>query len=333
MIEHLLLDLEDRLNELVPCLPRKRPVDLCVQRKMIGEEAPVVSAVRQRDLVRSACRDDKEEEGSEATAQPAASVPGRLPAVPRDRLRDVASHRREAGILLDFDGTLSDIAPSPEEARPVQDAAVTLDLLSTTFRVVAVVSGRRASDVAELLGAQVRYYGLYGLEDQEGPISEETPASIERLLPEVERAAAYVPGARVEHKGVQLAVHYRGASDPEAAARVLRERLGKVAKAHGLTVLEGKRVLELAAADGPTKGDVVSRLSAEANLRYLLYAGDDVADLEAFAAIDRLSSSGVVGMKVAVRSLETPETLLQAADVVVDGPRGLIELLRSLIEE
>jgi len=46
-----------------------------------------------------------------------------------------------------------------------------------------------------------------------------------------------------------------------------------------------------------------------------------------------LASSGVVGMKVAVRSLETPETLLQAADVVVDGPHGLIELLRSLIEE
>jgi trehalose 6-phosphate phosphatase len=283
--------------------------------------------------MRGACRDDKEEEGSEAADQPAASVPGRLPAVPRDRLRDVASHRREAGILLDFDGTLSDIAPSPEEARPVQDAAVTLDSLSATFRVVAVVSGRRAGDVAELLGAQIRYYGLYGLEDHEGPISEEMPGSIERLLPEVERAAAYVPGARVEHKGIQLAVHYRGASDPEAAARVLRERLAKVATAHGLTLLEGKRVLELATVGGPTKGDVVSRLSAEANLRYLLYAGDDVADLEAFAAIDSLSSTGVVGMKVAVRSLETPEALLQAADVVVEGPRGLIELLRSLIEE
>lgn len=327
------MNLEDRLNELMPCLPRKRPVDLCVQCKVIGEEAPVFSRVRQRDLVRGACRDDKEEEGSEATAQPAASVPGRLPAVPRDGLRAFASHRREAGILLDFDGTLADIALSPEEARPARDAAVTLNLLAATFRVVAVVSGRRARDVAELLGAQIHYYGLYGLEDREGPISGEMPASIERLLPEVERAAAYVPGARVEHKGVQLAVHYRGASDPEAAARVLRERLGKVANAHGLRLLEGKRVLELAAADGPTKGDVVSRLSEEANLRYLLYAGDDVADLEAFAAIDRLASSGVVGMKVAVRSLETPETLLQAADVVVDGPHGLIELLRSLIEE
>ena len=333
MLEYLLLDLEDGLNELMPCLPRKCPVDLCVQCKVIREEAPAFSVVRQRDLVRGACRDDKQEEGSEATAQPAASVPGRLPAVPRDRLRDLASHRREAGILLDFDGTLSDIAPSPEEARPAPDAAVTLDLLSATFRVVAVVSGRRARDVAELLGAQVRYYGLYGLEDLEGAISDEMPASIERLLPEVERAAAYVPGSHVEHKGVQLAVHYRGASDPEAAARVLRERLGKVANAHGLTVLEGKRVLELAPADGPTKGDVVSRLSSEADLGYLLYAGDDVADLEAFAAIDRLASSGVVGMKVAVRSLETPETLLRAADEVVDGPYGLIELLRYLIQE
>ncbi|HET6771008.1 MAG TPA: trehalose-phosphatase, partial [Actinomycetota bacterium] len=82
--------------------------------------------------------------------------------MPRDRLRDIASHRREAGILLDFDGTLSEIAPSPEEARPVQDAASTLEGLAAAFRVVAVVSGRRARDVASVLGANIRYIGLYG---------------------------------------------------------------------------------------------------------------------------------------------------------------------------
>lgn len=253
--------------------------------------------------------------------------------MPLDRLREIASHRREAGILLDFDGTLSEIAPSPEEARPVESATATLNELAALFRVVAVVSGRRARDVAEVLGANIRYFGLYGLEDDMRPINREFTTSIEHLLPEVEQVAGDVPGTRVEHKGVQLAVHYRGAADPEAAAGALRKRLGRLADAHGLTLLEGKRVLELAAREGPTKGDVVTALATEAGLRYLLYAGDDVADLAAFDAVNRLAASGVVGLKVAVRSLETPESLLSGADVVVGGPRDLIDLLRSVIHD
>lgn len=250
--------------------------------------------------------------------------------MPRDRLRDIASHRREAGILLDFDGTLSEIAPSPEEARPVHAAATTLEGLAAAFRVVAVVSGRRARDVASVLGANIRYIGLYGLENEVGPVDRPPPVFVERVLPEVEEIARSIPGARLEHKGLQLAVHFRQASDPEAAAGVLRQRLGRLAEARGLILLEGKRVLELAAAGGPTKGDVVESLATEEGLRYLLYAGDDVADLEAFAAIDRLASSGIVGLKVAVRSLETPEALLNEADIVVGGPPGLVDLLRSL---
>jgi trehalose 6-phosphate phosphatase len=253
--------------------------------------------------------------------------------VPRDRLRDIASHRREAGILLDFDGTLSDIAPSPEEARPVENAAGTLEELAMSFRVVAVVSGRRARRVRELLGADVRYFGLYGLEEDRKSVGRKVPAVIEQLLAEVQRVANQVPGARVEHKGVQLAVHYRAATDPQKAAAALRERLGTLAEAHGLALLEGKRVLELAPWDGPTKGDVVRSLATEADLRYLLYAGDDVADLASFEALDRLTATGVAGVKVAVRSLETPEALLSAADVVVEGPSGLVTLLRSLIQE
>jgi trehalose 6-phosphate phosphatase len=253
--------------------------------------------------------------------------------VPRDRLRDIASHRREAGILLDFDGTLSDIAPSPEEARPVEGAAATLEELARSFRVVAVVSGRRARHVAELLGANVRYFGLYGLEDDRRSVDREVPAVIEQLLLEVQQVANQVPGALVEHKGVQLAVHYRGATDPQAAAGALRERLGMLAEAHGLVLLEGKRVLELAPGNGPTKGDVVRSLASEADLRYLVYAGDDVADLAAFEALDHLTSSGTAGVKVAVRSLETPEALMSEADVVVEGPTALIGLLRSLIQE
>ena len=70
------------------------------------------------------------------------------------------------------------------------------------------------------------------------------------------------------------------------------------------------------------KGSAVEELLAGCpGVRWSLYAGDDRTDLDAF---------GVVDVRVAVRSDETPDDLLEAADVVVDGTDGLADLLRSL---
>jgi trehalose 6-phosphate phosphatase len=253
---------------------------------------------------------------------------------PLERIR---SHAPELGVLVDFDGTLSEIAPTPEEARPVPGASEALAALAARLRVVAVVSGRREAEVAAVLGtpAGVRFFGLYGLEDGRGtahPAAEGLADRMEAVLPEVERAASLVPGAGVERKGLHLAVHYRAATDAEAARRILSERLGAVADRTGLQVLEGKQVLELAPPEGPTKGDVVVRLALEHDLRAVLYAGDDLADRAAFAAVARLRQAGVDGVTVAVRSAETPAELVASADIVVEGPQGLVTLLRSLSE-
>jgi len=62
----------------------------------------------------------------------------------------------------------------------------------------------------------------------------------------------------------------------------------------------------------------------------VLYAGDDHADLDAFAALDQLARGGLDTLKVAVRGPETPAALVEAADVVVEGPTGLVALLGQL---
>lgn len=239
---------------------------------------------------------------------------------------------RPVGVLLDYDGTLSEIAPTPEDARAVRGAPTVLRRLVRAGAVVVAVSGRRAADVAARLGGAVRCFGLYGLEDERGPLGdgEAMVAATEAALPAVERAAAMVPGSRVEPKGLAVAVHYRGAPDGEAARRVLLERLAPVAEAHGFRLVEGKKVVELAGASAPRKGDVVSRVAAEAGLRAVLYAGDDLADLSAFEAVRRVARAGSTGLAVAVRSAETPEELLRAADLVVDGPAALLSLLGEL---
>ena len=140
-----------------------------------------------------------------------------------------------------------------------------------------------------------------------------------------------VPGAWVEDKGSSIAVHYRQAPDPVAARAALLVALQPVATDGGLRLIEGKMVLELVPPDRPLKGGAVERLAGEHALEAVLYAGDDHADLDAFAALDRLAREGVDdGEGRRPRRRDARRRSLDAADVVVDGPGGLVAFLRQL---
>lgn len=230
----------------------------------------------------------------------------------------------EAGIFLDFDGSLSAIVARPEDAQPVEGAREALAALVGRFRVVAVISGRRSEEVAKLLNVPgLRYFGLYGME-------EAAPELMAVVAPRIQAAAEAVPEAWVEDKGASIAVHYRQARDPPRARAELVAALAEVASSAGLEVVEGKMVVELVPAGRPRKGGAVERLVGENQLSAALFAGDDVADLDAFRALDGLADKGLLAIKVAVRGEETPGDLVDAADVVVDGPEGLVELLGQL---
>jgi trehalose 6-phosphate phosphatase len=230
----------------------------------------------------------------------------------------------EAGIFLDFDGSLSAIVSRPDLARPAEGAREALGALVRRYRVVAVISGRRSEEVAAALDVPgLAYLGLYGME-------EAAPELMAVVAPRAEAAAAAVPGAWVEDKGASIAVHYRQAPDPSLARAALVAALQEVASSAGLEVVEGKMVVELLPADRPRKGGAVERLVGEHDLSAALFAGDDVADLDAFRALDGLAAKGLLVVKVAVRGDETPPQLLEAADRVVEGPAGLVELLGQL---
>ncbi len=253
-----------------------------------------------------------------------------------DALAALRADPGTTGLFLDFDGTLAEIVPDPKLAGPVEGAVEVLSSLASRFALVAVVSGRRAVGLAERLGrpAHIRCYGLYGLEDLDGPLDPEAARDLETmtgLLPELERVASAVPGARIEPKGFHASIHYRASPEPEVAREVLLRSLGPVIAGTGMRLLEGKRVVEVAPEHGPSKGDVVRRVTAEEGLRGVLYAGDDLPDLEAFAAVEELRRSGNVGVRVAVRSANAPDAVLMAADLVVNGPTALVELLRGLL--
>lgn len=238
---------------------------------------------------------------------------------------EVAAHlapAERAAILLDVDGTLAPIVPRPEMAAVVPEAAAEIERLVGRYALVGVVSGRPTEQVTALVGVEgVRYEGLYGLDG--------APPVEPLLLRKVRAAAAAVDGAWVEHKGISLTVHVRQAPDPAAAEAAILPRLGEIAREAGLDLVLGKLAMEITPS-GPRKGAAVERLVRDAGVGAALYAGDDLPDLEAFEALDRLAWDGVRTVKVAVRGDEERPELEAAGDLVVEGPAGMTTLLRLL---
>jgi trehalose 6-phosphate phosphatase len=230
-------------------------------------------------------------------------------------------------VFLDFDGTLSEIAAAPELAVPEVGALDVLARMVEHVDLTVVLSGRPVDDLRRLIPVDgVELIGLYGLGD-----TGQSAAPLRQAIPEIHEAVRRLPGVRVEDKGLSVTVHYRQANDPDRARRDLDGPLEEIASKHGLTVFEAKMAYELMVEAGPGKGAVVERLAIEHGLRACAFAGDDLPDLSAFRALDEQTARDVFTIKVAVRSEETPASLLEAADVVVERPAGLVAWLEDLV--
>jgi len=251
--------------------------------------------------------------------------------------------RRLSGLLdrtlvaLDFDGVLSPIVPDPASAVALPGTAEVLTAVAARVARVAVVTGRPAADAVRLGSLDgipgLVVLGHYGLQRWEaGTLS--TPDSDDGVEVARRRAAGLAadrPGVTVEDKQHSVALHTRSAPDPAAALAELRPHADAVAAETGLQVTPGRFVLELRPV-GVDKGVAIRSLVAETGAAAVLYAGDDLGDLPAVAAVRDLSSSGAIGAGLVVCSdaEEASADLRAAADVVVPGPPGVQALLREL---
>lgn len=268
-------------------------------------------------------------------------APSRLPPA----LADLAGVADRAGIITDFDGTLSAIVEDPAQARPLEGVADVLVRLVRRYRRVAVVSGRPAAFLTDRLGLgkesldgedqekRIAVFGLYGLEWAGPDGAVHTRADAERWRTAVGQAGAQArdevaPGVVVEPKGLSLTIHWRSVPDKEEPSQLLARRL---ARDWNLVSHSGRRSVELRPPVEADKGTAVTSLCE--GLAAACFVGDDRGDLPAFAALDRLAaSSGLLALKVAVDSAEVPSELLSAADLVVEGPQGALAMLASLTE-
>lgn len=244
-------------------------------------------------------------------------------------------------LALDFDGTLAHVVADPATAFAHSQAVDSLGRLGPLLGQIAIITGRPVRQALELGGFAGRpgfesliVCGQYGAErwDAATGVTQEPdhPDSVRLLadlLPQwlADRGADHV---RVEDKGLAVAVHTRGLED--GLLDVLAGPLQSLAKEHGLTVEPGRQVVELRA-PGPDKGEALERLAEEFAARHVVFAGDDLGDLPAFDAVDRLRSQGVGGLLVCSASDEQ-DALIVRADLVLDGPDAVAVWLGGLAD-
>ncbi|MFF1682565.1 trehalose-phosphatase [Streptomyces sp. NPDC058256] len=277
-------------------------------------------------------------------ASHADSLPTPTTPAGRDGLDAILARPGHAVIGLDFDGTLAPIVPDPEQARAHPDAVPALAALAPRVASVAVVTGRPAAVAVEHGGfagvpglehlVVLGHYGAERWDARSGEVSAPAPhpgvAAVRAELPGLLDTFGASQGTWIEEKGRAVAVHTRRAADPQAAFEALREPLTGLAARHGLIVEPGRMVLELRP-PGMDKGVALLEYVRETGAESVLYAGDDLGDLPAFAAVDKLRSDGIPGLLVCSGSSEVAE-LAERADLVVDGPAGVVQLLRSLAQ-
>ncbi|MEX2210296.1 MAG: trehalose-phosphatase [Gaiellaceae bacterium] len=231
-------------------------------------------------------------------------------------LRELAREPGRAAVLLDVDGVLAPIVERPEDATVPEETRGELRRLAGRYALVAFISGRADEDARRVLGLDgIEVVGEHGLGLD--PAAEQWAARLHAFVDSVEWP--------VERKPLSVTFHYRTAED-EQAARAELERVAARAEGEGLVAKFGRKVLELRPPVQANKGTAVRHLLEREGLQRALYAGDDTTDLDAFAALAGLE----LAVRVAVATPEGPPELAAAADVVVESPAGLLDVLRRL---
>jgi trehalose 6-phosphate phosphatase len=247
-----------------------------------------------------------------------------------DVLAPLRSHPEATGIVADYDGTLAPIVEDPGAARPLDGIVELLDGLVGVYARVAVVSGRPVGFLEGLVPSGVTTAGLYGLEVLSDGVRRDHPqgGAWREVIDDVaaHADAAGPRGMLVERKGLSLTLHYR--ARPELEDEVQRWA-DTESRRSGLVARPARMSVELHPPIDVDKGTAL--LEVADGLRAVCFIGDDVGDLPAFDALDQLAEQGVAVLRVAVRGSEAVPALLARADLVLDGPAAVKDLLERLL--
>ncbi|HTW43274.1 MAG TPA: trehalose-phosphatase [Solirubrobacteraceae bacterium] len=258
-----------------------------------------------------------------------------------EALEPLRSDPSRAAVLLDIDGTLAPIVRHAADAHVPEATRTLLIEIARRYRVVGCVSGRRASTARQIVAiGTIAYVGNHGGEllrpgatsPVVAPELAAWTARVREFTDRVYTSELQRVRVRSEDKEAIAAFHWRGAPDEDAAERAVQE-IARRAEQEGLAAHWGRKVLEVRPPVRLDKGLGIAELLRGDEVAAAMYVGDDTTDLDAFRGLRTLVESGVLcsALCVAVSSDEAPPGLAAEADLTVDGPGGVRELLEALL--
>lgn len=244
------------------------------------------------------------------------------------------SDLRKRAILLDIDGTILDLAPSPQQISVPPELLHTLARLTElTGGAVALVSGRSLNDIDLIFSRlQLAAIGGHGAEIRT-TADAEPQMRVGQLSTALKRKLATVvelgPGILVEDKGYSLALHYRLAPEKGNALRAAVEGICADVAPGAIEILTGKLVVEIKST-GVNKAEAVCELMSRSPFagRKPIFIGDDTTDVPVFGIIAKFGGLGFsVGRIVADVDghFDTPETVRSWLARIAAQGRGSAE--------
>lgn len=204
---------------------------------------------------------------------------------------------RGGSLFLDFDGTLVDLAPTPDAIR------VSIGLRELLARLhyclegrLAILSGRSVDDLlGHLAPVTLAIAGSHGLE-RTGPgdkiVAPPAPDALAEAVYVLRGVQNHYPDVLIEEKPFGVAIHFRLAPEAEEACRFAAT---EVANQTGMVVQPGKMVFELKPSSG-TKGGALRAFMAEPPFLTTrpVFLGDDLTDEHGFEAAMDLAGAGIL---------------------------------------
>jgi len=244
-----------------------------------------------------------------------------------------------AGLLTDFDGTISPIVADPSLARLMDGADGALAALVDRLAVVAVVTGRAPLDARRMIGVPgLLVAGNHGTEwlepDANEPIAAPEASSVRARLDTVLAGLPDLSGVSVEHKGGSATVHYRRAPDPDAVLPAILSALGD-SDEHGIQLRHGRMSVELRPVGFGDKGSAAHAIIERFGLRGVIVMGDDLTDLDMFRAVaERREAGRLRGAIIGVGGAdgEVPPSVVEASDAILADPAQAAAFLAILAE-
>jgi trehalose 6-phosphate phosphatase len=224
-------------------------------------------------------------------------------------------------LAFDYDGTLSPIAATPEQARMRRSTRELLAIAASLYPCV-VISGRALDDIAQRLSG-IPVWHVFGNHGLESTSSRAQPTAQSRVWVErLTHVLACHAGVVVEDKGPTVTIHYRGAADrPQAVAAIAAAVRGLP----GARIVGGNEAINLLPFRGGDKGAALRQALTLFMCHTAVYVGDDATDEDAFHCAP---SDQLLGIRVGAMSQSAARYHVESQDDIDRLLEMLIDLRR-----